>query len=444
MHCTDKFKAEGSFPRLPACAALTRDLAELDIGRCFVVYVSHKWTTAEDVDTATHEKYQLCVSGIADLWRTAAPDMEQCVVWMDCACCESGRPADLVAIMRSVDLLFTPILAVNTNAGETINDWMVDYRAADWNGEGGYVSSAWGRLEMFYCSNIPLINPSLATPRGKGSTSRTEKFRGSLKHYMSLDLRPHVIYGKSEMVSKHSALFLDPLSNLFFEMYDPLKATDIVAEERGLVDSLVEQLRPYLKSLKPGYEGPFKFYFMGPKHGRGKEVFANGDVYEGDFADGRREGTGVYAYSNGNVYTGEWKEGGVHGKGAMKYANGNAYEGDWVNNLRTGVGLYTWSNGTDYEGGFLNGLPLGMGKLQCKQSDPYAQAGAALPLGSVYVGEFVGGLREGLGTATYPSGDVYCGEWKRNVWHGQGLLTYADGRVQQGECVEGSFKQENH
>ena len=34
--------------------------------------------------------------------------------------------------------------------------------------------------------------------------------------------------------------------------------------------------------------------------------------------------------ANGNVYDGEWKDGKSSGEGVMKYANGNVYDGDWI------------------------------------------------------------------------------------------------------------------
>ncbi len=43
------------------------------------------------------------------------------------------------------------------------------------------------------------------------------------------------------------------------------------------------------------------------------------------------DGTGQMTYSNGDVYEGEWKEGKRNGTGKMTYRNGDVYEGEWKN-----------------------------------------------------------------------------------------------------------------
>jgi len=44
-------------------------------------------------------------------------------------------------------------------------------------------------------------------------------------------------------------------------------------------------------------------------------------------------------YNNGDRYDGDWKNGKKEGKGIYYYNNGNRYEGDWKNDLREGKGI---------------------------------------------------------------------------------------------------------
>ena len=63
-------------------------------------------------------------------------------------------------------------------------------------------------------------------------------------------------------------------------------------------------------------------------------------IEEQDFEDGKYEG---------NMFCGE-----RHGTGKMMYDNGEVYVGDWENNKRHGKGKFTWSNGISYDGSYEN------------------------------------------------------------------------------------------
>jgi hypothetical protein len=48
-------------------------------------------------------------------------------------------------------------------------------------------------------------------------------------------------------------------------------------------------------------------------------VFANGDIYEGEFENGNRHGQGAYTWTDNSYYRGEWVSDKMNGKGI--YAN---------------------------------------------------------------------------------------------------------------------------
>ena len=115
----------------------------------------------------------------------------------------------------------------------------------------------------------------------------------------------------------------------------------------------------------------------GERHGQGRAILPNGDIYEGTYVNGNRHGTGTYKfkvdssnqlrltypqngaryigsyeenkkkgsgtfyYPDGSIYDGEWNEDKKHGKGTYTYPNSDSYEGDWENDQRHGKGLYT-------------------------------------------------------------------------------------------------------
>ena len=82
-----------------------------------------------------------------------------------------------------------------------------------------------------------------------------------------------------------------------------------------------------------------------------------------------------------------------------------------------------------YEGEIENGEPNGDGILT------YTDEGT-------YVGQFVNGLREGIGTMTWGRmaivhGYVYEGQWKNDEIHGQGTMTDPKGIKMKGKWIDG-------
>jgi hypothetical protein len=116
--------------------------------------------------------------------------------------------------------------------------------------------------------------------------------------------------------------------------------------------------------------------------GKGTVEYDNGDIYTGEFVDGRRNGHGTLKYSNGDIYEGEWKDGNtsicigkftgfngatfegqwrdgkMDGHGKMVYANGDKFTGNWKQGMRHGKGVLTYSNGDSFEGEWKDGKTI--------------------------------------------------------------------------------------
>ena len=69
------------------------------------------------------------------------------------------------------------------------------------------------------------------------------------------------------------------------------------------------------------------------KHGKGSDIFANGDSYSGEYKAGRPDGKGVYKWKNGSIYTGDFKDGMKHGRGDWRKVSNNPkcnkFEGEY-------------------------------------------------------------------------------------------------------------------
>jgi hypothetical protein len=83
---------------------------------------------------------------------------------------------------------------------------------------------------------------------------------------------------------------------------------------------------------KCGYLGEWK---KDKKNGKGKMIYAKGDVYEGvyegDWVNDMKHGKGIMQYKNGDIYEGDWRDDEKEGNGEMKYKDGRVYNGSWLN-----------------------------------------------------------------------------------------------------------------
>ena len=50
-------------------------------------------------------------------------------------------------------------------------------------------------------------------------------------------------------------------------------------------------------------------------------------------------------YFEGDKYEGEWKDEKKDGKGKFCYSNGDIYEGGFLDNQKHGFGIYKWADG---------------------------------------------------------------------------------------------------
>ena len=104
------------------------------------------------------------------------------------------------------------------------------------------------------------------------------------------------------------------------------------------------------------YVGEYK---DGKFNGRGKFVWHQGMVYEGEFMDGMRHGNGIWRESNSpdaTTYEGEYYHDKKHGEGVYKWRSGSYYKGSFYNDQRHGYGEMYWIDGSSYKGQWEKGM----------------------------------------------------------------------------------------
>lgn len=65
-------------------------------------------------------------------------------------------------------------------------------------------------------------------------------------------------------------------------------------------------------------------------------MWESGNVYEGQYANDKRQGYGVMKWVDGTVYEGEWQFGAQHGHGNITFPNGDQKQGIFQNNVFKG------------------------------------------------------------------------------------------------------------
>jgi tetrahydromethanopterin S-methyltransferase subunit F len=116
------------------------------------------------------------------------------------------------------------------------------------------------------------------------------------------------------------------------------------------------------------YENGTEFYgeFAGnvPTDGRGTMIFANGDRYDGEYQDGRRNGCGTFTFDNGRQYVGQFENDLFEGLGIWTLETGDRYVGEFYANKCHGEGTFQFTDGSSETGTWHNGS-LVNGDLSC-------------------------------------------------------------------------------
>ena len=385
------FKLLTAFPRYPENKDLCENIDTVDRKTSFIVFISHCWLRGwsgapgwdgrPHPDTATADKFKLCVAGIQDLLGSSgmAKGACSCYIWLDFGCMDQdGNPAgelkQLDEIVRNADCIFTPIHSENMNTSTSFKNLFDDYLASAWNeGPYSYIHRGWCRVEMFYAANIPVI---------EDITRAEVLFQHGLKKKVLESVRPHLLYGTSEFSNGRSPIILPPLQNSYYDKLNPIFGNITVATDRLKIEELYEQLKPHFKIAKEDYIGSYDhegyksdngeyFYPDGAiykgswlkdkKHGSGKWIFADGAVYEGEFSVDEMSGFGRFEYADGGIYEGNMKSNVQNGYGYMRFPSGASYKGDWVSNIKSGEGTFVFVNGNIYTGSYVDDKRSGVG-----------------------------------------------------------------------------------
>ena len=337
----DDFARRTSFPRYPENKDITLILEKIDRENAFIVFISHCWLRGwsgavgwdgrPHPDNPRNEKFVLCKRGILQAWRSLAPRMKKCYVWLDFGCMNqdadpAGELKQLHDIVGSCDCLFTPIVQSDFNwrFNPCYENIYLEYMAEAWNvGPHAYLNRGWTRVEMLYASTIPLNSPTHG--------ERYEKFAEGMKFQHGIGRRPHLLFGTHELKKALPVIIIPPLSNSYFEDFHPEKGNVSYENDRVKIRSLVKWIQPLVTKGVCGYDGEYNE--SNEKHGLGTETYPNGNFYTGMFENNKRHGIGKLQRSDGGWYEGDWKDDEMSGHGTFHVASGDVYIGEFSKGL---------------------------------------------------------------------------------------------------------------
>eukprot|EP01087_Luapelamoeba_hula_P009692 TRINITY_DN2522_c0_g1_i2.p1 TRINITY_DN2522_c0_g1~~TRINITY_DN2522_c0_g1_i2.p1 ORF type:complete len:1533 (+),score=276.65 TRINITY_DN2522_c0_g1_i2:161-4759(+) len=213
------------------------------------------------------------------------------------------------------------------------------------------------------------------------------------------------------------------------------------------------------KDKRGSYEG--NFHPLHKKHGTGKYMYPNNDIYEGEWVEDRREGYGTLLFASGEKYQGVWFDDKKQGRGTITWPNNDSFEGTWFNDKRHGLGVYRSSSGAEYRTQWSDDKPGNAGVIKEKSGDEYKGECQCIPMGTKYMrhvpylfiknghgsmtytqghryfGCWNKGVRDSFGVEFRKNGERYYGIWKSDKPHGFGLLVYPDNSQYFGEFERG-------
>jgi hypothetical protein len=166
--------------------------------------------------------------------------------------------------------------------------------------------------------------------------------------------------------------------------------------------------------------------------GEGKAIYASGDLYEGQYWEGKKNGQGQYIHKSQGMSEvdkllselAKLRPENQPTEDFVKQAAKAIAVGPDIVRAALEYGFYPC-----YNGAYINNLKHGKGVMKNKD-------------GSVYKGDWKDNKRHGEGIYFYLNGDIYSGQWEDGLKHGSACYTFADNKGSYiGTWDKGVFKE---
>ena len=211
---------------------------------------------------------------------------------------------------------------------------------------------------------------------------------------------------------KHDSKEVTEEPRAVFSSRHRLRVKELLIKNRQISSAVSQMVETLENSFLPSQVSKFK------------SLTDDKGQYTGEIINSERHGIGRNIYPNGDVYEGSWREGFHDGLGRHKWIDGSYHIGYYLKDDKHGSGLYVWDDYTKYIGEFANNVFNGVGEYWFED-------------GQVYLGEWLDGKMHGFGIFTTSSGLRYEGMWFSGKLHGEAYSVYADGNAIKHKWVHG-------
>lgn len=353
------FKKFSKFPRYPDCESSIiyyDSLTEEQKKEGLFIFISHAWVGTQNPDDESTSKYKLSIRGIQELMTILYLGKKKCYIWFDYSCInqdnvDTNELTCLNKIMTIFTCTFTPIHDPGHESWTFPSESksiLRDYAAEGFQKK--YLNRAWCLTEMFCTQFVPLCNEL--------SSNGSERNPIGLELLQALGFRPHFVYGTKEMSTNSPPLFMEPLQmNTHLQKYSPVNGILTKESDRDKIISLMDDIQKSCNSNQDDNN---------VKEGLGKKINENGELYAGEWKEGKYHGNGILIYPNGSSYYGMFQSGKKWGSGqffSCHGVNGDRISGELENDcIRSNV-THIYPNGSIYQEFWSNGRKEELGTL---------------------------------------------------------------------------------
>jgi hypothetical protein len=156
--------------------------------------------------------------------------------------------------------------------------------------------------------------------------------------------------------------------------------------------------------------------------------YPNGDKFEGNVINGKKEGRGYYHFKNGDKFEGAFKNDFAMDRGIYYRSTGECSLCDLTKNDKIAItnSLFTFLSENERKIMIENIEKIS--ELKTEKIFNY-------PNGDKFEGNVINGKKEGKGIFYYNNGDKYEGEFKNDLKEGSGTYYFKDGASYRGNYI---------